>query len=388
MTQITLNGWQAIEGASPLLATGTVPGTTKQVTVRKETLGVWLGFLSLVNQFVVPLHLGPVDGWQYRNARMASAYLSNHASGTAVDIHYTTSDAHWPAWPADHLQHCSLSQIKNMNRLMDLFTTTSGKRIFGWGGDWTVGSYCDSMHIELIQAWEPKAKGANCTLADVVNVQHKLGISANGLLSVHTRKAAALTPQEIGRFAYGAGFRGQGLIMAIAEAYAESGGHPLEVSTNHDPGRTRDRGLWQINSHWHSEVTDAQAFNPITAARATFVISRGGHDWSSWSSYHNGAYKKFLPIARTAASLVTPRAAHAAPVARFVVPKFPGNMTMGAHGPAVVACQRGLRIAADGQFGPATLAAVRRFQKLHPGLWPVDGIVGPKTYALVTKNVK
>jgi cell wall-associated NlpC family hydrolase len=49
----------------------------------------------------------------------------------------------------------------------------------------------------------------------------------------------------------------------------------------------------------------------------------------------------------------------------------------GSHGESVAAVQRALGIAADGEFGPVTRAAVRRFQAAH-GL-EVDGIVGPIT---------
>ena len=388
MTQISMNGWEAISSASsPLLATGTIPGTTKQVTVRKEALGVFLAFFSLVNQFVVPLHLGPTDGWEYRASRLNPGALSNHASGTAVDIHYTTSDSKWPAWPADQKRHCSVSQIANMHRLMDLFTTTSGKRIFGWGGDWSVGTWCDEMHVELIQAWEPGSRGANCTLADLVNVQRKLGILPGGILPTHPKNSVAMSPLAIARVAYEAGFRNAGLQMAVAIAFAESGGHPLEISTNTDPGKTRDRGLWQINSYWHPEVSDARAFNPVTAAQATFVISRGGADWTPWSTFHNGAFRAFLPVAKTAAAQVTPLAVHAAPPALDPVLRFPGTMTVGAEGPAVKFCQRHFGVPADGIFGPATLAAVRRYQRARPRLWPVDGIIGPKTWASLAKGL-
>jgi peptidoglycan hydrolase-like protein with peptidoglycan-binding domain len=53
----------------------------------------------------------------------------------------------------------------------------------------------------------------------------------------------------------------------------------------------------------------------------------------------------------------------------------------GARGEAVKTLQTGLGIAADGQFGHGTDAAVRSFQEQH-GL-DVDGIAGPRTLAQV-----
>jgi peptidoglycan hydrolase-like protein with peptidoglycan-binding domain len=51
----------------------------------------------------------------------------------------------------------------------------------------------------------------------------------------------------------------------------------------------------------------------------------------------------------------------------------------GASGPEVVHLQRLLGVHADGDFGPSTLRAVRRFQATHGLL--VDGQVGPHTWA-------
>jgi len=52
-------------------------------------------------------------------------------------------------------------------------------------------------------------------------------------------------------------------------------------------------------------------------------------------------------------------------------------LTSGAGGGTVAALQRALGVPADGQFGPVTRRAVRRFQRAH-GL-TVDGIAGPAT---------
>ena len=64
----------------------------------------------------------------------------------------------------------------------------------------------------------------------------------------------------------------------------------------------------------------------------------------------------------------------------------PGSTVLrqGERGPRVAAVQRLLGVAADGDFGPRTLAAVRAFQRSH-GL-VVDGQVGPITLAALHRH--
>lgn len=85
------------------------------------------------------------------------------------------------------------------------------------------------------------------------------------------------------------GFSGEGLRMAHAIMMAESGGNPLAQNVNRDG--SLDRGLFQINSRWHPEVTDP--FNPLANVLAAYRISNGGTAWNQWSTFKNGAYKKF-----------------------------------------------------------------------------------------------
>lgn len=94
-----------------------------------------------------------------------------------------------------------------------------------------------------------------------------------------------LTPDQIAGYARAAGFTGEGLVKAVAVALAESGGRTDAVGTNTDRWRSKDRGLWQINDHWHPDVSTAEAFNPSTAAAHAFRISKGGKDWSPWSTW-------------------------------------------------------------------------------------------------------
>ncbi|MFF4799831.1 peptidoglycan-binding protein [Streptomyces sp. NPDC001351] len=73
-----------------------------------------------------------------------------------------------------------------------------------------------------------------------------------------------------------------------------------------------------------------------------------------------------------------------------ILPSWP-NITDGMTGPSVQAAQyllryHGASITADGQFGPATLAAAKSFQSAH-GLG-VDGQIGPQTWSALIVQVQ
>ena len=193
---ISLNGWPGISSSnSSLLATGVVPGTQKKVTLQRDVLPLFLAFLSDWHRTVHTIEyagaLGP-DGWEYREAR-TGAGLSNHASGTAVDVTYD--------WlKADHARHMSTAEIAAVHHLLDKYKTSAGKRVFGWGGDWQVGKFCDEMHTELIQSWSPGSLGSNASLSDVRNVILRLGIQPDGTFNT----AAPKPPAFPGSFTTGA----------------------------------------------------------------------------------------------------------------------------------------------------------------------------------------
>lgn len=105
-----------------------------------------------------------------------------------------------------------------------------------------------------------------------------------------TASAGALTPDQIGQYAGQGGFMGYEHEVAVAVAEAESGGRPDAVG---DGGTSL--GLWQIHLPAHPDVSRACAVDPPCAARAAFQISRGGTDWTPWSTYTSGAYLAFMP---------------------------------------------------------------------------------------------
>lgn len=125
----------------------------------------------------------------------------------------------------------------------------------------------------------------------------------------------SLSPRQLARLAYEAGFRDGQIVVAVAVALAESGGNPRAVGVNADRWRSRDRGLWQINDHWHPEVSDAVAFSPKGNAGAAYRISGSGTNWSPWSTYKTGSYRAHMGRARmaTAAEIGYSGAAPTAP---------------------------------------------------------------------------
>jgi hypothetical protein len=108
------------------------------------------------------------------------------------------------------------------------------------------------------------------------------------------------SPLQIARAASANGFTGDGLVVSVAVALAESSGWTRAVLVDSDC--SRDRGLWQINSFWHSEVSDTQAFDPDGAAQAAYRISSGGADWTPWTTYDTGAYQGHMADAQQAVS--------------------------------------------------------------------------------------
>lgn len=87
---------------------------------------------------------------------------------------------------------------------------------------------------------------------------------------------------------------------AAAVALAESGGR----TDAHNPIPPDDSyGVWQINMIGAMGpdrrkklgiTSNAQLFDPGTNARAMVMLSNGGTNFSAWSTYKSGAYKKFL----------------------------------------------------------------------------------------------
>ena len=106
---------------------------------------------------------------------------------------------------------------------------------------------------------------------------------------------------QVAQLAQQAGFAGNDWVISVAVAEAESAGwtHARLINTD----CSVDRGLWQINSYWHGEVSDACAFDPLCNAQGTHTIWANG-GWTQWTTYNNGAYQAHMAEAQAAVNQV------------------------------------------------------------------------------------
>jgi hypothetical protein len=82
--------------------------------------------------------------------------------------------------------------------------------------------------------------------------------------------------------------------IAYAVMRAESQENPKAIHYNNDSRKTHDRGLFQINSWWHREVSDSCAYNMHCNIKEAYRISSHGTNWNQWYTYTKGNYLQFM----------------------------------------------------------------------------------------------
>jgi hypothetical protein len=146
---------------------------------------------------------------------------------------------------------------------------------------------------------------------------------------------------EVVRLAQAAGFKGEGLVTAVAVAKAESGfdaeaaGDLSLVDAKWGPSL----GLWQIRSlnaeRGTGKTRDAGNLkDPAFNARSAYAISGGGVSFSPWSVFKSGAYKQHLPAARNAIAGGAAAAPGAGTAEGSVIPGGPPVLAAGPQSPS------------------------------------------------------
>jgi hypothetical protein len=114
--------------------------------------------------------------------------------------------------------------------------------------------------------------------------------------------ATSLTDSQLVELLKAVGFKGKALKTAWAVAKAESNGRPFAFNGNTKTGDS-SFGIFQINmlgslgpdrTEKYNLDLYAELFSPVKNAQIVYRMTKGGTDWSSWSSYNKGAINKWL----------------------------------------------------------------------------------------------
>lgn len=108
-----------------------------------------------------------------------------------------------------------------------------------------------------------------------------------------------MNQSQIFSYAKNAGLSDEKARIAAAIAMAESGGNATEVTNDSDD---YSFGLWQINMKgsmgpsrraMYGLSKNEDLLDPATNARVMSAISQQGQNFSAWTTYRDGDYKKF-----------------------------------------------------------------------------------------------
>lgn len=130
------NGWPASEDRKALgIETFAVPGTKIKFACAKAVAPILVSFAKDFHELVEPIDQGQLDDWGYafRTTRGSDRVLSNHSSGTAIDLN-----------AIKHPLGKSNTFNKDQRNTINLLITKYG---LAWGGNYKKRK--DDMHFEI-----------------------------------------------------------------------------------------------------------------------------------------------------------------------------------------------------------------------------------------------
>ena len=130
------NGWIAASKPDQIgIKSYAIPGTDLKIRCAESVAPLIVGFCKEFNELIEPLDGGQLDDWGYafRMVRGSTDKLSNHSSGTAIDLNSTKHPlGKIGTFPAE-----KVPMIRALARKYGLF----------WGGDYQHRK--DEMHFEI-----------------------------------------------------------------------------------------------------------------------------------------------------------------------------------------------------------------------------------------------
>ena len=136
MTLTSYNGWTASDKPESIhVKSYPIPGTKLKIRCAEAVAPLIVGFCKEFNELIEPLDGGQLDDWgfAFRNVRGSTDRLSNHASGTAIDLNATKHVlGKIGTFPAE-----KVPMIRALAKKYGLF----------WGGDYK--NRADEQHFEI-----------------------------------------------------------------------------------------------------------------------------------------------------------------------------------------------------------------------------------------------
>jgi len=135
MNQVSYNGWPASKDVESIrIKSYPIPGTKLKIRCAEAVAPLLIGFCKEFNELIEPIDGGVFDDWgyAYRDVRGVPGKLSNHSSGTAIDLNATKH----PLGKAGTFPAEKIPMIQALAKKYGLV----------WGGNWLRK---DEQHFEI-----------------------------------------------------------------------------------------------------------------------------------------------------------------------------------------------------------------------------------------------
>lgn len=141
MTAYSYNGWPAGSRETAKVVVRSVPGTSVALPVNGDCADLLLWFAAQWHRRVEKLEPNWCWGWADRTVRGSTTVVSNHASGTAIDLNAPKHPRGVPlAKTFTDEQVATIRSLLGRANLVD--------HVLDWGGNYRV-SPVDGMHVEI-----------------------------------------------------------------------------------------------------------------------------------------------------------------------------------------------------------------------------------------------
>ena len=133
---LSQNGWPASKDRAAIsIKSFSVPGTSGKLACAEAVAPLLIGFAAEFHKLIEPIDGGSLDDWGYcyRDVRGNVGKLSNHSSGTAIDLNATKH----PLGKVGTFPNEKVPMIRALAKKYGLI----------WGGDYK--NRKDEMHFEI-----------------------------------------------------------------------------------------------------------------------------------------------------------------------------------------------------------------------------------------------